>query len=438
MFAAFGVLKSIKYCTAEQACEDLYNSGGDTRDISSDIAWGKKARCADSDTTKARTQVLLIDEVDVFFKDDFYGESFRSVTTLQQEAIRQLMQYIWKNRDDINKSSLAASGIAQTCLELFPKDIQPIISKHINSMLKDAKKLDSHDYIVSDGKICYKEFDGLTSRSIYGYLTAFAAMKEHENGRVTDDHLEYRLGISLNCGESSYAELGSAFDVLLGVTGTLKSLGNDVRDILTQQYGVKRTTYIPSVYGKNKLLFSGDNPRGKSYDIFDHPCIQYTCNNHLLLSIIIILLTNVDVIIADDDANFHLELCNEINTRRKPDKEGFPPRAVMVFFDSRQVMEAYYESDQLKMSSLKPITRVITEEIAPQDREGAFLQATDAGSITLMIREYGRGTDFKVYDNRMLEGGGVHVVQAFFSHDISEEIQIKGRAARQGTRGSYR
>ena len=144
------------------------------------------------------------------------------------------------------------------------------------------------------------------------------------------------------------------------------------------------------------------------------------------------------MIIADDDANFHLELCNEINTRRKPDKEGFPPRAVMVFFDCRQVMEAFYESDQLKMSSLKPITRVITEEIAPQDRKGAFLQATSAGSITLMIREYGRGTDFKVYNNRMLEGGGVHVVQAFFSHDISEEIQIKGRAARQGTRGSYR
>ena len=74
-------------------------------------------------------------------------------------------------------------------------------------MLKDAKKLDSHDYIVSDGKICYKEFDGLTSRTVYGYSTAFAAMKEHENGRVTDDHLEYRLGISLDCGESSYAEL---------------------------------------------------------------------------------------------------------------------------------------------------------------------------------------------------------------------------------------
>ena len=110
------------------------------------------------------------------------------------------------------------------------------------------------------------------------------------------------------------------------------------------------------------------------------------------------------MIIADDDANFHLELCNEINTRRKPDKEGFPLRAVMIFFERRQVIEAFYESDQMKLLGLKPITRVITEEIAPQERKGAFLQATNAGSITLMIREYGRGTDFKVYDNRMLEG----------------------------------
>ena len=142
------------------------------------------------------------------------------------------------------------------------------------------------------------------------------------------------------------------------------------------------------------------------------------------------------MIVTDNDANFRLDLCSEIKTRRKPDKEGFPLRAVMVFFDSRQEMEAFYECEQ--MSTLKNITRVITEEIATKDREGAFLQATIAGSITLMIKEYGRGTDFKVFDNSMLEGGGVHVVQAFFSQDICEEIQIRGRAARQGPRGSYR
>ena len=56
--------------------------------------------------------------------------------------------------------------------------------------------------------------------------------------------------------------------------------------------------------------------------------------------------------------------------------------------------------------------------------QGAFLEATVAGSITLMIREYILTS--KYMTTGCLKGGGVHVVQAFFSHDISEEIQIKG------------
>jgi len=31
----------------------------------------------------------------------------------------------------------------------------------------------------------------------------------------------------------------------------------------------------------------------------------------------------------------------------------------------------------------------------------------------------------------------VHVIQTFLSEELSEEIQIKGRAARQGQDGSY-
>jgi len=148
------------------------------------------------------------------------------------------------------------------------------------------------------------------------------------------------------------------------------------------------------------------------------------------------VLTFKDVIITDDDANFYLELRNEIDTRRKSDIAGGPLRAVMAFFESRKELEAFYESEQ--MLDLKPVARVITEEIGPCEKEGAFLQATRSGAITLMIREFGRGTDFKCFDGRMIDGGGVHVIQAFFSTEIAEEIQIKGRTARQGARGSYR
>jgi len=55
--------------------------------------------------------------------------------------------------------------------------------------------------------------------------------------------------------------------------------------------------------------------------------------------------------------------------------------------------------------------------------------AKTPGAITLMLREFGRGTAFKCFDRRMLKDGGVHVIQTFFSLDLSEETQIKGRTA---------
>ncbi|KAL7553099.1 hypothetical protein ACHAWF_018746 [Thalassiosira exigua] len=403
MFEEFGVLRSIKYSTLKDACGEMYNAGGDTRSLSEDICWGEKSKCDDSGNSKGRARVLLIDEVDMFFQKDFYGGTYRSAGSLFDQSIENLLKYIWTNRGSLNETSLLTSPTAHACLDLFPEDIQPIISKHIANMLRDAINVDSHNYIVHDGAICYKEFDGLDRHSVYRYLTTFAGIKEHENGNVTKEAMKRRLCIFLKCGRSSYAEIPTAFDGILGVTGTLASLGQDEKDILSHQYGINKMTYIPSVYGKNKLKFAGDCPK--------------------------------DVIIADDDANFHLELRNEINARRKPDKEGSPLRAVMAFFESREELEDFYESDP--MSDIKPITRILTEEIAPRDKEGAFLQCTRSGAITLMIRDYGRGTDFLVFDSSMLDGGGVHVIQAFFSSEIAEETQIKGRTARQGARGSY-
>ena len=67
----------------------------------------------------------------------------------------------------------------------------------------------------------------------------------------------------------------------------------------------------------------------------------------------------------------------------------------------------------------------------------SFRQAMSRGAITLMTRDYGRGTDFICYDQRLIDAGGVHVLQTFLSEQVSEEIQIKGRTARQGNQGSY-
>ena len=144
-----------------------------------------------------------------------------------------------------------------------------------------------------------------------------------------------------------------------------------------------------------------------------------------------------DVILCDSEDDHFLELRNEIERRRRPqNRYSDVLRGVLVFFDCTETLFRFYDS--AAMQPLKSITQVITEITSDAEKASSFIKATNRGAITLMIREYGRGTDFKNYDRAMLEAGGAHVVQAFFSTDLSEEIQIKGRCARQGAEGSYR
>ena len=130
---------------------------------------------------------------------------------------------------------------------------------------------------------------------------------------------------------------------------------------------------------------------------------------------------------------FFLDLVKEIEYRRIPEFPGNVIRPVMIFFESAATLLEFYLSQQ--MESLRPYSRTITE-IKYHD-DAAFLHATVSGAISLIIRDFGRGTDFKCLDNEVLDSGGIHVIQSFFSAEISEEI-IKGRTARQGCRGSYR
>lgn len=67
------------------------------------------------------------------------------------------------------------------------------------------------------------------------------------------------------------------------------------------------------------------------------------------------------------------------------------------------------------------------------------MKACEKGKITLMTRDYGRGTDFKVFDESIftIGHGGLHVIQTFLSIENSEEVQIRGRTARQGNPGTY-
>ena len=112
-------------------------------------------------------------------------------------------------------------------------------------------------------------------------------------------------------------------------------------------------------------------------------------------------------------------------------------RAVLVFFESIERLQKFLKSNEFKRSRIRDRVRIMTEETATSEKENIVRQAVTSNSVTLMTRVFGRGTDFICYDEKLIASGGIHVIQTFLSEEYSEEIQIKGRTARQGNRGSY-
>ena len=55
--------------------------------------------------------ILLIDEADVFFESDFYGQLYRPAIRLHDNSIRDLLFLIWKKvrEQPTNKKALADS-----------------------------------------------------------------------------------------------------------------------------------------------------------------------------------------------------------------------------------------------------------------------------------------------------------------------------------------
>ena len=46
------------------------------------------------------TRILLIDEVDVFFSKELFGNTYRALSNIKDETITQLIEYIWATRKD--------------------------------------------------------------------------------------------------------------------------------------------------------------------------------------------------------------------------------------------------------------------------------------------------------------------------------------------------
>ena len=262
-------------------------------------------------------------------------------------------------------------------------------------MLAALQSFESSTYIVQNDRIVYIVGESIVENAVRGYDTIWAYYKEHAKSNITLASLEQNVGIIINCGAFSYAEMPLEYTYIAGVTGTLETLASPEKAILKDVYMVDKSTYMPSVFGMSNRNY---NPRN-------------------------------DVHVVSKSEHY-------MRIRGEIDNMCRAKRAILVFFESEEKLLAFYDSET--MQSMHDSVQIITERIAAKERELAIKRAATEGKVTLLTRTFGRGTDFICRNQNVLANGGVHVLQTFFSQELSEEYQIMGRTARQGEQGSYR
>mmetsp|Transcript_52111 Transcript_52111/g.118880 ORF Transcript_52111/g.118880 Transcript_52111/m.118880 type:complete len:467 (+) Transcript_52111:784-2184(+) len=341
-----------------------------------------------------RKKVLLLDEMDVIFANDFYGQTYNPVACIQNAHVEEIQRYIWANRSKSSGQLVQEAHALDGYKKLSSKFAQslPLIDGHIVKMCQHVRRLPTHSYLVKDGQIGYKASDlSIATNMRYGYMTVFAAFQERERGALSEDTLARALGVDVACGNFSYAEMSDGYDRILGVTGTLQSLGNQEKKVIRDRFRIRDQTLTPSIYGVSNVQFR----------------------------------TELDVHVEGDDALHHRKIREEIVQTLGAE------RSILVFFKDDAAIKAWRDAGYAEGLELE----VVTQET---DNIDHFVkQAARASKATLFSRIHGRGIDFVSHDKALEAKGGIHVVQTFLSEEYSEEVQIKGRTARQGKKGSF-
>ncbi|GAM16947.1 hypothetical protein SAMD00019534_001220 [Acytostelium subglobosum LB1] len=390
VFVLFGCQDNISYSTIGQLCEVLIKENGDVRDLTESFIKNKLVKQSPKPSPSPR--ILLVDEVDIFFGDSFIGHTYNPSITLKSPAITALFRYIYKNRASITLAALVKQPEYTKVVGEFLGH-GPIITYSIKQMIECVSLFNHPAYEVDrvNQRIGYRKHDEISYITEYTHRTMFAYLAENEKNVITDKTIDKTIGMSVVCGHFSYSKIPGKFANILGVTGTLKSLSQPVKNII-EGFNIKKSTYTPSIFGKTQL-------------------------HHKEIA---------DVIMEDTVVLWHRKIQDSILAVIKAD------RAAIVFFENEQLLTAFQQSEYCKGFDNMAILVEGSDK-----KDNIIKKAATAGRVTLATSSFGRGVDYYVRDDKVIEAGGVHVVQTFLSEDITEEIQIKGRAARQGQNGSY-
>jgi len=353
----------------------------------------------------------------VFLSPTFFGGSFQTAFALRSPEITALMKEIYKGglarmglrhitQHDTYQAVLR-SGIIHSSQEWF---LEQAVNKMIQAV--NGYRRQNWDYIIEDGRLLYKppgrqEYGNWT----YEYNDNCSYLYEHQQGTLTEAQVNACVGLWGCFGQFAYATLTdkvvgmtSFYRHVLGVTGTLEAskLPPNAHTVLKEDIQIGKYTYCPTMYGELKRDFKETR--------------------------------SSDVQVTSNDSEHKIAITEEIMQRLAPLREGMDgQRSVIIFFETKEELMRYYECAEF--SRYKETAKLMFE--GKKYLESIIEGATVQGAVTLATRSFGRGTDFKVFDQRMLRCGGVHILLTFYPKEISELVQIMGRGSRQGDAGSF-
>lgn len=126
-----------------------------------------------------------------------------------------------------------------------------------NAMIRDLNSYKNDQYKVQNGKIYYKEADGISDEIHYGYRTIWAYFHESKiNKKVSVNDLSSKLLNNLIVAGFSYSKLPFYFRSILGVTGTLEFMSDGQNEILTNEFDVSKTYIQPSIFPPSNRTIS--------------------------------------------------------------------------------------------------------------------------------------------------------------------------------------
>jgi hypothetical protein len=99
---------------------------------------------------------LLIDEVDVFFSDKFYGKTYNPLTILKNADIRNVIEQIWANRQCNKQGILNEIKTLPSYLNMMQiySNVKNLITDNIDRMIDklylflEAVQKNTENYIV--------------------------------------------------------------------------------------------------------------------------------------------------------------------------------------------------------------------------------------------------------------------------------------------------